>query len=70
MENVRLGEIESYRLNKKIILVLDEGWLKYFETEPIFQVVLNKNRIMLLGPKIAQNPTTDEPTSTKMEILH
>jgi len=67
LKNSTLGKIKYYIINKKIILVLDEGWLNYFKSEPIFQVVLNKNRIMLIGPRIVQDPTTDKPTSTKME---
>ena len=54
----KLGEIKSRIFNEKIILPLDERWINYFESEPIFQVVLNKNHIMLIGPKIVQDPTT------------
>lgn len=68
MENLKLGEIKPYIINKKIILPLDEGWINYFESEPIFQVVLNKNQIMLIGPKIVQDPTTHTSQPTKKEV--
>ena len=67
MKNSMLGEIKPYTINGKIILPLDVRWKNYFESEPVFQVVLNKNRIVLVGPKITQDPTTDKPTPTKME---
>lgn len=67
MKNFKLAEIESQIFNDKIILSLDKEWLKYFDSEPIFQVVLNKNQIMLIGPKIALDPITEKPTPSKME---
>jgi len=67
LKNAKLAEIKSQSFNGKIIIPLDKEWLKYFKSKPIFQVVLNKNRIMLIGPRIAPDPITDKPTSTKME---
>lgn len=70
MKNSTLGKIKPFTIGEKIIFLLDVRWKNYFESEPIFQVVLNKNHIMLIGPKIVQDPTTDKPTSAKMEVLH
>ena len=64
-----LGEITPYLLNKKIIFALDEGWMDYFVSKNSnFQVVINDEKIMLIGPKVSRlDPTTKSPT-TKQEI--
>jgi len=68
-KQIELGEIPSYRLNKKLILSLDERWENYFTSKnKNFKVVINDNRIMLIGPKISSlDPTTKSP-ATKQEI--
>jgi len=66
--NKKLGEIKSFIINKKVILSLDERWLNYFDSEQNFQVVINDDKIMLVGPRIVQNPTTNHDQSTKKEI--
>jgi len=63
-----LGEIKPFIINKKAILALDERWLNYFDSEQNFQVVINDNKIMLIGPRIVQNPTTNHNQSTTKEI--
>ena len=57
-----LGEITPYPLNKKLILSLDERWQEYFVSKnKNFKVVINNNRIMLIGPKVSSvDPTTNE----------
>ena len=62
-----LGEIKPFIINKKAILSLDERWLNYFDSEQNFKVVINDNRIKLIGP-IVQDPTTKKPTPAKMEV--
>ena len=64
----KLGEITPYSLNKKLILSLDERWQEYFISKnKNFQVVINENRIMLIGPKVSSvDPTTKSP-ATKQE---
>ena len=66
--NKKLGEIKPFIINKKAILALDERWLNYFDSEQNFQVVINDNKIMLIGPRIVQDPTTKKPTPAKMEV--
>ena len=66
--NKKLGEIKPFIINKKAILSLDERWLNYFDSEQNFQVVINDNKIMLIGPRIVQNPTTNHNQSTTKEI--
>ena len=66
--NKKLGEIKPFIINKKAILSLDERWLNYFDSESNFQVVINDNKIMLIGPRIVQNPTTNHNQSTAREI--
>ena len=64
-----LGEITPYSLNKKLILSLDERWQEYFVSKnKNFQVVINDNRIMLIGPKVSQLDPTTKSTATKQEI--
>jgi hypothetical protein len=57
-----LGEILPYHLNKKLIIALDERWKKYFASKnEKFQVVINDNKIMLVGPKVSTlDPITNE----------
>ncbi len=64
----KLGEIKPYRISKKAILALDERWLNYFDSEQNFKVVINDNKIMLIGPRIVQSPTTNDNQSTTNEI--
>ena len=66
--NKKLGEIKPFIINKKAILALDERWLNYFDSEQNFQVVINDNKIMLIGPRIVQDPTTNHNQSTVKEI--
>jgi len=33
-----------------------------------FDIIDSDNKIMLIGSRIAQDPTTEKPTSTKMEV--
>ncbi len=63
-----LGEIKPFIINKKAILSLDERWLNYFDSESIFKVVINDNKIMLIGPRIVHDPTTNNDQSTTKEI--
>jgi len=63
-----LGEITPYHFNKKLIISLDERWQEYFVSKnKNFKVVINDNKIMLIGPKVSsQDPTTTSP-ATKQE---
>jgi len=68
LKNQNLGEIKPFIIKKKAILSLDERWLNYFDSEQNFKVVINDNKIMLIGPRIVQDPTTKKPTPAKMEV--
>lgn len=64
-----LGEITPYLLNKKMIIALDEGWMDYFVSKNSnFQVVINDEKIMLIGPKVSRLDPITKPTATKQEI--
>ena len=67
MNNAVLGVLTPHVFNKKIILALDERWLSYFENDnPKFKVVINDNKIMLIGPKInGLGPITENSPNTK-----
>ena len=67
-KTIVLGEVAPYTLNKKLIISLDERWENYFTSKnKNFKVVINDNRIMLIGPKVSQlDPTTKSP-ATKQE---
>ncbi len=67
-KSTKLGEITPYPFNKKLIISLDERWQEYFVSKnKNFKVVINGNRIMLIGPKVSQlDPTTKSP-ATKQE---
>lgn len=45
------------------MIALDERWSEYFNSKnETFQVVINNNKIMLIGPKVSQpSPTTKSP---------
>jgi len=64
-----LGEITPYRLNKKMIIALDEAWMDYFVSKNSnFQVVINDEKIMLIGPKVSRLDPTTKSTAIKQEI--
>ena len=54
-----LGEISPFELDKKLVLSLDKRWKNYFDSNQNFKVVINENKIMLIGPKLNRDPTTD-----------
>ena len=64
----KLGETKPFVINKKLVLSLDERWLNYFDSESNFQVVINDNKIMLIGPTLTKEPTTNHNQSTAREI--
>jgi len=66
---ITLGEITPYSFNKKLILSIDERWEKYFTSKnKNFKVVINDNRIMLIGPKVSRlDPTTNENQPKKAD---
>jgi len=63
--NKKLGEIKPHVINQRLVLALDERWLNYFDSEQKFQVVINDNKIMLVGPSITKEPTTNHNQSTQ-----
>jgi len=65
-ETIELGEIMPYHFGKKLMIALDERWSEYFNSKK-FKVVINDNKIMLIGPKISnQSPTTKTPPTKEM----
>jgi len=54
-----LGEISPFELDKKLVLSLDKRWKNYFDSKVKFKVVINENKIMLIGPTVNRDPTTD-----------
>ena len=61
-ETIELGEITPYHFSKKLIIALDERWSEYFNSKDAFRVVINNNKIMLIGSKVSQpSPTTKSP---------
>ncbi len=68
-ETIELGEITPYHFGKKLMIALDERWSEYFNSKnETFQVVINNNKIMLIGPKVSQPSPTTKSTVTKQEI--
>ena len=66
--NKKLVEIKPHIINKRLVLALDERWLNYFDSEENFQVVINDNKIMLIGPRLVHDPTTNHDQSPRKEI--
>jgi len=67
-KSIELGEITPYHFGKKLVIPLDERWSEYFNSKnETFKVVINNNKLMLVGPKVSnQSPTTKSP-ATKQE---
>jgi len=56
-----LSKIQSYVLNKKIIISLDEQWTQYFESSnPSFDVTINDNKVVLVGPKVKRKDPQEQ----------
>jgi len=67
--SITLGEITPYHFGKKLMIGLDERWQDYFSSKNnSFKVVINDNKIMLIGPKVSHQSPTTKSTSTKQEI--
>ena len=59
---IELAEIQTYRFGKKMILSLDERWSEYFNSKNIsFKVIINNNKLILVGPKVSIQDTTKSP---------
>lgn len=64
MKNVELDEIKSYDFNDKLLLVIDSRWKNYFQSEPIFQAIIQNGKLVLVGPNVNRSgPTTDHTTN-------
>jgi len=65
---IELGEITPYHFGKKLMIALDERWQDYFSSKNnSFKVVINDNKLILVGPKVSAQDTT-KSTDTKQEI--
>ena len=63
---IELGEITPYHFGKKLVISLDERWSEYFNSKnDAFKVIISKNRLILVGPKVLLQDTTK---STAKEI--
>lgn len=68
-ESIELGEITPYHFGKKLMIALDERWSEYFNSKnETFKVVINNNKLMLIGPKVSQLSPTTKSAATKQEI--
>ena len=64
---IELGEIIPYHFGKKLMIALDERWSEYFNSKNIsFKVVINNNKLILVGPKLSQDTT--KTTAIKQEL--
>ena len=58
IKNKILSDIVPFFFEGKLIIALDEKWIKYFNTEnPIFQAFVNDGKYVLVGPHIITKPT-------------
>jgi len=65
-EIIELGEVIPYHFGKKLMIALDERWSEYFNSKnETFKVVINNNKLILVGPKVSIQDTTK---STVKEI--
>ena len=56
MREVILGPVSLLQFGHKNILCFDEGWNKFFTSEPVFEAVIDKNgRLVLRGPTVNQS---------------
>ena len=56
---IELGEITPYHFGKKLMIALDERWQDYFSSKNnSFKVVINDNKLILVGPKVSAQDTT------------
>ena len=59
---IELAEIQTYRFGKKLMIALDERWSEYFTSKNIsFKVIINNNKLILVGPKVSIQDTTKSP---------
>ena len=69
MRETNLGQISLLHFGPKTILCIDEGWNKFFKSEPVFEAVIDKDgRIVLRGPKLNLNPHRDHPAAKQENI--
>lgn len=61
---MELDEIKTYDFNDKLLLVIDSRWKNYFQSEPIFQAIIQNGKLVLVGPNVNRSgPTTDHTTN-------
>lgn len=58
MKELILGQIQSFRINQKLVFALDDRWCKIFENDnPIFLAKIDKNgNYILIGPSLKNKP--------------
>lgn len=66
MKELILGQIQSFRINQKLVFALDDRWCKIFEDDaPKFQAKIDvKGNYILVGPQV-QQPTKRNNQSSK-----
>ena len=60
-----LGEIKTIEFGNKIILSIDQRWIKYFDTDELtFQSSIKNGKYVLVGPEISVRPTKQNTTAS------
>jgi len=58
MKEIKLGSIPTFQFNNKLIISIDQRWIKYLgSNEPTFQTIIKDGNLVLVGPKITTRPT-------------
>ena len=70
MENLKkIGKIKPFTIGNKIIFPLDVRWKNYFQSEPIFQAIIQNGKLVLVGPNVStQDPTTNNNRTNQSEV--
>lgn len=53
MKEIKLGIISPHNFKGKFLVVIEERWKNFFTSDPIFEVLIDKNnRLTLRGPVV------------------
>lgn len=53
MRDISLGKISTIKFNGKILIPIDERWIKYFISDDLkFEVAIKSKKFVLIGPEV------------------
>lgn len=72
MKERKLGTLSSFKIEKKILIAIEDKWCPFFNCEiPEFEALIdNKGRYTLRGPVVHLHPRQRNPTAEQEDTAN